>query len=88
MNRFAAFLTATALMAGAAAPAFADDATVSSSDARKAVQTYLQSHDKGNLRVGNATRKDSYYTVPVATAEGIPVTSFRVDAASGKVMDR
>ncbi|MEA1650542.1 hypothetical protein UAJ10_16170 [Nitrospirillum sp. BR 11164] len=88
MNRFAALMTATALLVGAAAPAFADDAMVSSSDARKAVQAYLQAHDKANLRVGSATRKDEYYNVPVVTAEGIPLKSFRVDAASGKVLDR
>ncbi|MDE1147608.1 MAG: hypothetical protein PW843_13480 [Azospirillaceae bacterium] len=89
MNRFtshfAAFATA-AVLAGAAAPAFADE--VSSADARKAVQAYLQDHDKANLRVGSATRKDEYYTVDVATAEGIHLKPFRVDAATGKVLDR
>ncbi|WP_044564509.1 PepSY domain-containing protein [Azospirillum sp. B4] len=88
MNRFAALMTAAVVLAGAAAPAFADEAMVSSSDARKAVQAYLQEHDKANLRVGSATRKDEYYNVTVSTAEGIPVKAFHVDATSGKVLDR
>lgn len=95
-----ATIAAIALSAGAGATTATEPASqagagqeqarstpLTASEARKVVREHMEAKKMRNVRIGDTRQADGRYHVKIQSADGIPVGTVVVDAATGKVVN-